>query len=334
VIRRDPGGRGLASYQNAAGRGLLTGELFRAIDELSLQGRRAALFTGFAILTDDGPIAETDGPPGTIYLAAMLQACGMEPQVVTDRVGEPVLRAGLAAVGLDVPLLVAPPVGSDAVGRDAVRSWWREVGGDVEWSHYIAIERVGPSHTAPSLAAQYADANEAAQRLGEFARIVPLAEHDVRHNMRGAALDACTAPLDVLFDDCVAQSPRPATIGIVDGGNEIGCGKIPWHQLHEAVARGNGATIACRTKTDATILAGASNWGAYALGAAVARTCDRRSAVEAWTCDKQRMLIAALVEQGGAVDGVTKRREATVDGIALDEYLAVFDEIRQGALSN
>ena len=50
------------------------------------------------------------------------------------------------------------------------------------------------------------------------------------------------------------------TIGIGDGGNEIGMGKIP----HETIVKNipNGDLIHCRVPTDHLIVAGVSNWGA------------------------------------------------------------------------
>jgi hypothetical protein len=38
-------------------------------------------------------------------------------------------------------------------------------------------------------------------------------------------------------------------------------------------------------------------------------------------------LIEALVREGGAVDGVTRIPQATVDGLPLDSYLATMNEI-------
>jgi hypothetical protein len=164
--------------------------------------------------------------------------------------------------------------------------------------------------------------------LADFDRLVPQADRDVCHNMRGISIDAHTEPLNRLFETDVP------TIGIVDGGNEIGCGRIPWDVLRRAVAHGSGEKIACRVATDHTIIAGVSNWGAYALGAAVAALRGQQAAVAAWTAEKQRALIEEMVARGGAVDGLTKRREPTVDGLSLDDYLAVFNEIRTIALAS
>jgi hypothetical protein len=312
VVRRDPARRGLASYVDDDGRTLLAGELRAAADELISRGSRVLVVTGFCILLHDGTVtAETDGPPGAIYLAAMLRAAGIDATIATDDLGAPLIRSGLIAAQLPSEMLVAEPQGS--------------------YSHLIAIERVGPSHTAASVAAHY---GATAAAIAEFEALTAACEPGVCRNMRGVSIDAHTAPLHQLFehDDGDVGAPRPMTIGIVDGGNEIGCGNIPWHVLHRAVAQGSGATIACRIKTNHTILAGVSNWGGYALGAAVAALRGRRDAVEAWTVEHQRKLIETMVEKGGAVDGVTKRPEATVDGLSMADYLAVFSEIRDIAL--
>jgi hypothetical protein len=59
------------------------------------------------------------------------------------------------------------------------------------------------------------------------------------------------------------------TIGIGDGGNEIGMGKLPWETIRRNVPQ--GGLVACRVPTDYLIVCGVSNWGAYALGAGVRR---------------------------------------------------------------
>src|SRR5262249_1464371 len=82
-------------------------------------------------------------------------------------------------------------------------------------------------------------------------------------NMRGLDISSYTAPLDELF----TAGPW-TTIAVGDGGNEIGMGSIP----RELIARHieHGETIACVTAARHLIVAGVSNWGAYALLAALA----------------------------------------------------------------
>ena len=57
------------------------------------------------------------------------------------------------------------------------------------------------------------------------------------------------------------------TIGIGDGGNEIGMGSIPWEILRSAITVGPAALVPCRTATDFTLLAGVSDRAGDALAA-------------------------------------------------------------------
>lgn len=328
VIRRDPGGRGLASYRDVEGRPLLAGQLERTVRGLKQAHARVLIVTGFAIITDDGVRAETDGPPGAIHLAAMLQACGCEVSFAADRYASPLLRAGLSDAGIIAEMIEFPIDSSREVAEERVTSWSQEFVTSERFSAVVSIEHVGPSHTAESVTAE---------ERAEFESLVPPEHRNVCHNMRGVNIDEVTAPLHLIFEPYrnafVFGPPPPVTIGIIDGGNEIGSGAIPWSTLRSAIAQGPGAITACRIPTKATIISGVSNWGAYALGAAVAASCGQRAAVETWTSEKQRRLIEAIVRDGGAVDGVTKRREATVDGLPLDEYLDVFEDVRRICLA-
>src|SRR5207237_6442479 len=82
-------------------------------------------------------------------------------------------------------------------------------------------------------------------------------------NMRGVDVSPWTAPLDDLF----TAAPW-ARIGVGDGGNEIGMGKLPTGLIARTVP--NGERIACITPCDHLVVAGVSNWGAYGLMAALA----------------------------------------------------------------
>ncbi len=74
--------------------------------------------------------------------------------------------------------------------------------------------------------------------------------------MHGRDITASMAPAHHLFDMRLA----PVTIGIGDGGNEIGMGKISMETIARNINR--GAQIACRVPADHLIVAGISNWGA------------------------------------------------------------------------
>jgi hypothetical protein len=76
------------------------------------------------------------------------------------------------------------------------------------------------------------------------------------------------APLDELF--LLAQQTtrgRVLTTGIGDGGNEVGMGKVI-AAVHQHI--NNGVAIGCTTPADFLITSSVSNWGGYALAAALA----------------------------------------------------------------
>jgi D-glutamate cyclase len=324
TIRRDPGERGLASYRDKDGGLLCAGELEESALDLAKNrgsGWRVVLVTGFCILTDDGPAAETDGPPGTIYLTDRLTRAGYDVVVATDCYATPLLRAGFDAANMTPPTMLEFPIGADtAEAQDAAATFRQELIGSRRFSHRIAIERVGPSYDEHSIIDELRD---------EFSALVEPESRGVCHNMRGLSLDRYTAPLHLLFEETSFGfgSPPPNSIGIVDGGNEIGCGRIPWSVLRRAIKQGPAERTACRISTGSTIIAGVSNWGGYALGASVASLRGGAAAVETWTPDRMRTVIEAMVNEAGAVDGVTKRREATVDGLPLETELGMLDEI-------
>ncbi len=195
----------------------------------------------------------------------------------------------------------------------------------------IAIERVGPSHTEGSLLAQH---RAAAAPFVEFERDVPSASRDLCHNMRGVPIDAWTARAHRLFEIIEERKLPITTVGIADGGNEIGMGAIPWEILRSAITVGPAALVPCRIATDYTILAGVSDWGAYALALAVCRLRADAVAPANGNEEELRELIERLVRDAGLVDGVTGRREATVDGLPLETYLQVFSGIRSACLGD
>jgi hypothetical protein len=122
-------------------------------------------------------------------------------------------------------------------------------------------------------------------------------------NMRGLDISSYTAPLDELF----TAGPWE-TIAIGDGGNEIGMGSLP-REL---------------------IVAGVSNWGAYALlGALAALRADWRERLLACLDEKlDQTVLEATVNNGPAVDGVSRLRTMTVDNLEMIIHHSKLREIR------
>ena len=142
-------------------------------------------------------------------------------------------------------------------------------------------------------------------------------------NMRGEDIGAFTTPLDDLF---LAGPWHRVAIG--DGGNEIGMGSLPASLIGAHVA--HGETIACATPADHLIVAGVSNWGAYALIAALAVLRDdwRASLVASLDPDRDGAILRTMVEEGPAVDGVTRQRTLTVDSLPAEVHHAKLRAIR------
>ncbi len=99
------------------------------------------------------------------------------------------------------------------------------------------------------------------------------------------------------------------TIGIGDGGNEAGMGKI-----NDLVAKyvPNGERIGSVVETDELILSAVSDWGAYGLiGEAALAEEELLDVLE--NLDEGRIL--RLLWKNGIIDGVSKKVELSVDGI-------------------
>lgn len=328
IVRRDPGRRGVASYR-VDGSWLAAGELECAAREVADRARSVAIVTGFCITSAEPPAAETDGPPGALYLARALMALGIDTVLLSDQFGLPLLECGRRAWDLEAEIVEMPLSDESAPGNtgDAAKDWCHRFFDSPlgrRLTHLISIERVGPSHTAASLAAQ---PRVGPPPLEQFAREVPPEQRDVCHNMRGASIDAVTAPTHLLFETAASRDASIKTIGVGDGGNEIGMGSLPWETLRAALPGTHAGRTICRIATDHLILSGVSNWGAYALACAVAGLRGRADLLAGWDGAAQRRLIERLVHEAGAVDGVTGRREPTVDGIPLENYSAVVDQI-------
>jgi hypothetical protein len=325
LVRQDPSGRGVSGFKHE-GQWLAAGMLEGAARDLAKHTKAVGIVTGFCVADVDPPTAETDGPPGALYLARALAALDTDVVLISDRYALPLLDAGRRLWQLKVELFEVPLSCEDEHWIDA---FFRSSIGK-RLTHLISIERVGPSHTAESLAAQH---RGSPTPLEQFLAEVRAEDRDVCHNMRGVDIDDHTAPTHRLFEAAQLRNQRIKTIGIGDGGNEIGMGALPWELLRATLKGELAGRIICRVATDYLILAGVSNWGGYALACAAANLGGRTDLIDAWNEDRQRHLIEALVRDAAAIDGLTRRREPTVDGLPLDRYLAVLEQIREKTMA-
>ncbi len=304
AIQQDVGDRGLARVPHANLFNACPADLAAACR--SLVGHPAPVLrvvTGFWIPA--AGLGETDGPLGAVFLARTLPALGIRVQVASDPFCRPALRAGLdrADCRRRTPVL------------DVARTRFSEprLNEAAAPTHLLALERVGPAHTPASVRAQAGATDETLQL---FLDEVPAADHDRCHTMRGIDITDRMADVRGLFDH--PDPNAPTTIGIGDGGNEVGMGKVPWEVIRANIP--GGARIACRIATHYLIVAGVSNWGAYALTCGVA-TVKGVTPPPAWfDLDHERALLQHMVDKGPLVDGVTAERTASVDGLSFEEY--------------
>lgn len=144
--------------------------------------------------------------------------------------------------------------------------------------------------------------------------------------MRGLDITAAHDEVHRMYDR-IRSEDRPVTIGIGDGGNEIGMGSVSCETMGKNIA--NADRVRCVIDCDFLIVAGVSNWGAYALAAGVSILRGGPLPLEFYDSEPERSILERMVEHVPLVDGVTGRQEATVDGLPWDVYAAPLLRIRE-----
>jgi hypothetical protein len=274
------------------------------------------IVTGFFIPHGQPPCGETDGPLGALFLARALVPLGIHIVLSTDAFCVRALEAGLAAAGLRkaVPVVQLPAYADS--GTLSLTDYWTAFADRAgRLTHLIALECVGPSHTAESLRA-HPDATAA--HLADYLQSAPPENHDRCHTMRGRDITAQMSPAHRLFEVAPHRQPAATTIGIGDGGNEIGMGKLPWDVIRRNIP--GGGLVACRVPCDHLVVCGISNWGAYGLAAGVRLLRGAPADAGLFDVDRERELLRTMVERGPLVDGVTGEQQVTVDGLPFERY--------------
>jgi hypothetical protein len=136
--------------------------------------------------------------------------------------------------------------------------------------------------------------------------------------MKGIDITRKMSPVGSLFRHAHNQHPPVVTVGIGDGGNEIGMGKIRWDTIRRNIP--NGARVACRVATDYLIVCGISNWGAYALAAGILYLKGVEPEEDLFDPERERELLRLMVDEGPLVDGVKEKAAVSVDGLDFDRY--------------
>lgn len=250
------------------------------------------------------PFGETDGPPGAVALArSLVLGFGAKVTLVAQDEHMPAIDACVRVIeDLDklrgmIATAIFPKGEAEGLAA-AVDIFDRQNPAAV-----IFVERDGP--------------NEA----GHY--------HGVRGDRRPPGT---VADIYRLADE--ARQRNVLTVGIGDGGNEIGFGKI-----REAVAgllpRGglsqpDETGIVTVTGTDVLVSASVSNWGAYAISGALAIALGDDTL--AHSGDREHAFIVACIA-AGALDGATARPVLAVDGIDWRGHSGVAELMRSIAVA-
>ncbi|MDR2006744.1 MAG: DUF4392 domain-containing protein [Acidaminococcales bacterium] len=268
---------------------------------------RVVLATGWIDQPEAAPgFGETDGPGGTLVLArALRQLCKAACVVVTD--------AGL----VDGMKKVAQAAGFHCVAPDAL-------------DHSIERDKLMTLSILP-FPAEAAQAKAAAVKLlDEINPSVCIAverggmnEEGRIHSMTGFDTSAAQAKIDYIFQE--ARRRKIKTLGIGDGGNEIGMANIK-DCIRENIKYGRECLCPCRkgiapaTLVDYLLTAAVSNWGCYALAGMLAALCGRPDL--AHTPEREERILKNAADSGFH-DAMSGGVEYSVDGCELPVHTAM-----------
>ncbi len=136
-------------------------------------------------------------------------------------------------------------------------------------------------------------------------------------NMRNCSITSHVAPADRLFELEYGKIP---TIGIGDGGNEIGMGNVA-----DIIAE-NLDLVPCRVHTDFLVIASVSNWGAFGLTAYLQILTGEELMPDYEEIEHYYRMGCVLRH----VDGVTRIcDDETVDGISREQERQLVEEMME-----
>ena len=134
-------------------------------------------------------------------------------------------------------------------------------------------------------------------------------------NMRDIKFTEHVARIDTLFNSKIKS------IGIGDGGNEIGMGNL-YQQIINSKTLVNFPAV---SKVSELIISSVSNWGGYGLVGAISKMTNLNLLPSIQYTEN---LLIQLVELG-AVDGISGVHEYCVDGFNIEKNSKVLEQIIQ-----
>jgi hypothetical protein len=247
--------------------------------------------------------AETDGPVGSAGLARALNLClDVTPVIVTERRITEMIPPVLRAVGFEVTSYKQTKEGYRRIAVEAFTN-------DPEKARAQAVEILDRIKPSAIIAIEKASPNE----------------KGVYHSGVGYDITPLCAKVDALIDE--ARSRGILTIGIGDGGNEIGMGCIK-DTIKKVVPTGAycgcpcGAGTHSGAETDFLVVCMVSNWGCTAIEANLALAFGRTEILHDRALEEKILEEAA---SSGFIDPASGLGASTGDAIDKEVHLAVMD---------
>jgi hypothetical protein len=268
-------------------------------------------FLGGAGLSPWLEYGETDGPAGVISLA---RALNLGLDAIPVFIGDKQHMGPIAACGRAAGLLV--------LDREAVETK------KVNRSAIVAPFTLGPDGAvgnAKALLDEYQPSavisveKQSPNELGAF------------HTSRGWKIPASGQAF--VYEISLEADRRDIfTLGIGDGGNEIGWGlvqdeynKIFQEEFGQGCFCGCGGGQATNVSTDVLVCACTSNWGAYGVSACLGYLLQKSELIQ--DSEMERRMVEAMA-MAGAVD-VIHGTAPYVDGTSLNAQLSVVNGLRE-----
>ncbi|MEZ4864821.1 MAG: DUF4392 domain-containing protein [Caldilineaceae bacterium] len=265
-------------------------------------GDVVGIITGFPSRSFLGRgITETDGPVGAVYLARVLdEVLNAVPIIIID----PELQHYCAKPSANAGLLVTSVEQALLAKRGKVKA--------AAVSFFDCPVDEAAAHTAAARLLQ-----EAQPKALIAVEMPGKAADGFAHTASGRAIvDEHLAKADPFF--ALAQAQGILRIGLGDGGNELGMGNL---RTTLAQLSPLGETIAAVAESDVPVVGASSNWAAYAIGVCL-------EALGGSTQVNRAIDLAGIIRrcaEEGAIDGISSRPEAKVDGTPISMNLGVVE---------
>ena len=151
----------------------------------------------------------------------------------------------------------------------------------------------------------------------------------IYHNQGGMDVSNYHCKIEYLIEE--ASRRGILTIGIGDGGNEVGMGVIE-NTVRKYIDNGEkcicpcGAGIASVSKVDILVTANVSNWGGYAVAGLLAKLKERPHALHS---QENEELMFQFSMMAGAIDGDQGVINKSADNMGIEVHKSILALIRQ-----